>query len=85
MKRSKLHIGGLLLLSTYVGSVAKEDDAIATVKQASADFDGINGLVNNAGIFRDGLLVKIDRKTGGIKKFERPSACPEPSRDEFQP
>ena len=28
---------------------------------------GLNGLVNNAGILRDGLLVKKDRNTGEVK------------------
>jgi 3-oxoacyl-[acyl-carrier protein] reductase len=32
---------------------------------------GLNGLVNNAGILRDGLLVKLDKKTGEIKKLTR--------------
>jgi len=30
---------------------------------------GLNGLVNNAGILRDGLLVKRDRTTGAITKM----------------
>ena len=30
---------------------------------------GLNGLLNNAGILRDGLLVKKDRTTGEIKKL----------------
>ncbi len=56
-------------LNTYVGSVASEEDAIAVVTRASQELGGINGLVNNAGIFRDGLLVKVDKKTGEIKKM----------------
>jgi 3-oxoacyl-[acyl-carrier protein] reductase len=32
---------------------------------------GLNGLINNAGILRDGLLVKKDRETGAIKKMSR--------------
>ena len=32
---------------------------------------GLNGLVNNAGILRDGLLVKRDRTTGAITKLTR--------------
>ena len=30
---------------------------------------GLNGLVNNAGIIRDGLLVKKDRTTGAVTRF----------------
>jgi len=56
-------------LRTYLGSVANEDDAIKIVTQASEDMGGVNALVNNAGIFRDGLLVKKDRKTGEVKKM----------------
>jgi len=56
-------------LRTYVGSVSKEPDVVDVVRRASEDLGGINGLVNNAGIFRDGFLVKLDRKTGGLKKM----------------
>jgi 3-oxoacyl-[acyl-carrier protein] reductase len=54
---------------TYRANVAVESDVIETVRQASEDLGGINGLVNNAGIFRDGLLIKKDKKTGEIKKL----------------
>jgi 3-oxoacyl-[acyl-carrier protein] reductase len=30
---------------------------------------GLNGLVNNAGIIRDGLLVKRDKATGAVVRF----------------
>lgn len=56
-------------LRTYEANVAKEDQVVDLVRRASADFDGINGLINNAGIFRDGLLVKVDKKTGELKKM----------------
>jgi len=36
------------------------------VRWAHEQMGGLNGLVNNAGIIRDGLLVKKDRKTGEI-------------------
>ncbi len=32
---------------------------------------GLNGLVNNAGILRDGLLVKKDRTTGAVAVMDR--------------
>jgi 3-oxoacyl-[acyl-carrier protein] reductase len=32
---------------------------------------GVNGLINNAGILRDGLLVKKDRETGQVKKLSK--------------
>lgn len=42
----------------YACNVASEKEVIATIKQVSDDSGGIHGLVNNAGILRDGLLVK---------------------------
>ena len=56
-------------LQTYVADVANESLVVETVARASEDLDGLNGLINNAGIFRDGLLVKLDKKTGEIKKM----------------
>ena len=44
--------------ATYACNVAKEEDVRATIKQVSDEFGPIHGLVNNAGILRDGLLVK---------------------------
>jgi 3-oxoacyl-[acyl-carrier protein] reductase len=32
---------------------------------------GLNGLINNAGILRDGLLVKKDRATGEVTKLSK--------------
>ena len=50
-------------------NVAEEDDVIALMAAAREKMGGLNALVNNAGIFRDGLLVKKDRKTGELKKM----------------
>jgi 3-oxoacyl-[acyl-carrier protein] reductase len=47
--------------------VASEADVQAFVAWAAAAMGGLNGLVNNAGILRDGLLVKKDRATGEVK------------------
>lgn len=49
--------------------VSKEDDCVAFVAWASEALGGLNSLVNNAGILRDGLLVKRDRETGKVKKL----------------
>ncbi|ATB30155.1 SDR family oxidoreductase [Melittangium boletus] len=49
--------------------VASEDDCAAFVAWAHEAMGGLNGLINNAGILRDGLLVKKDRATGEVKKL----------------
>jgi 3-oxoacyl-[acyl-carrier protein] reductase len=53
----------------FVASVADEAQVTQLVSDAHAALGGLNGLVNNAGIFRDALLVKQDRKTGAIQKM----------------
>lgn len=53
----------------FVANVADEDSVIQLVNDAHEALGGLNGLVNNAGIFRDGLLVKQDRETGAVKKM----------------
>lgn len=50
--------------------VSQETSVVAFVKQAAEQFNGINLLVNNAGILRDGLLVK--EESGWVRKL--PSA-----------
>ncbi len=47
--------------------VSNSVEADAFVSWAAEQMRGLNGLVNNAGILRDGLLVKRDRTTGQIK------------------
>ena len=49
--------------------VANEEDCTAFVTWAHGAMGGLNGLINNAGILRDGLLVKKDRATGEVKKL----------------
>jgi 3-oxoacyl-[acyl-carrier protein] reductase len=51
--------------------VSNEDDCVAFVAWAFDAMGGLNGLVNNAGILRDGLLVKKDRTTGAVTKLSR--------------
>ena len=51
--------------------VASEADVGAFVDWAHGAMGGLNGLVNNAGILRDGLLVKKDRTTGAITKMTK--------------
>jgi 3-oxoacyl-[acyl-carrier protein] reductase len=46
-------------VKTYGADVASEDEVIGLFDRVVADFGGLDGLVNNAGITRDGLLVKF--------------------------
>jgi len=61
--RGKLH--------THRLDVADEKSIADFVAFAHSAMGGLNGLVNNAGILRDGLLVRKDRKTGEVKKMGR--------------
>ena len=49
--------------------VRREGDITEFVAWARDAMGGLNALVNNAGIIRDGMLVKKDRTTGEIKKM----------------
>lgn len=49
--------------------VSNEEDVVSFVKWAHEQMGGLNGLINNAGILRDGLLVKKDKTTGEVKKL----------------
>ena len=51
---------------SYIANVAQEDDVIALFDQIVEDFGALDGLVNNAGITRDGLMIKA--KDGEIIK-----------------
>jgi 3-oxoacyl-[acyl-carrier protein] reductase len=50
-------------------NVADEKECSDFVAAAFDAMGGLNGLVNNAGILRDGLLVKKDKQTGQIQKL----------------
>ena len=51
----------------YLCNVANEEQVSDMVTRAAEDFGGLHGLVNNAGILRDGLLLKV--KDGEISKM----------------
>jgi 3-oxoacyl-[acyl-carrier protein] reductase len=51
--------------------VAAEAESVELVQWAHQQMGGLNGLINNAGILRDGLLVKKDKETGAIKKLSK--------------
>jgi 3-oxoacyl-[acyl-carrier protein] reductase len=49
--------------------VSSEAEVAPAVAWAAGKMGGLNCLINNAGILRDGLLVKKDRATGEVKKL----------------
>ena len=53
----------------FKANVADEEEVGALINDAATALDGLNVLVNNAGIFRDSLLVKKDRNTGELRKM----------------
>ncbi len=61
--------GGKGKLFTRRLDVASETDIASFIDAAWEKLGGLNGLVNNAGILRDGLLVKVDRETGKVTKL----------------
>ena len=52
--------------TSYICNVSKEDEVIAVFDEIEKDNELIHGLINNAGILRDGLLIKV--KDGEIQK-----------------
>jgi 3-oxoacyl-[acyl-carrier protein] reductase len=49
---------------SYQVNVSDEGEVTSAMKQVAVDFGRLDGLVNNAGIVRDGLLVKV--KDGAV-------------------
>src|SRR5262245_7569865 len=49
---------------TYAGNVAEEDQVITALDAVVADFGRLDVIVNNAGIIKDALLVKV--KEGAV-------------------
>ena len=50
----------------YLANVTNEQEVEKTFAQINTDFNGIDGLINNAGILRDGMFVKA--KEGVVSK-----------------
>ncbi len=43
----------------YAANVAREDNVVSLFDDVAKDFGALHGLINNAGILRDGLLLKF--------------------------
>ena len=43
----------------YIADAANEDSVVGTLDQITNDFGSLDGLINNAGIVRDAMLVKV--------------------------
>ena len=56
---AKAELSAQTQVAVYVANVADEAQVEATFAHIDADFNGIDGLINNAGILRDGLLLKV--------------------------
>jgi 3-oxoacyl-[acyl-carrier protein] reductase len=52
----------------YAANVTSEEEVVALFDDVQRDFGGIDGLINNAGITRDSMLVR--RKDGAIEKMK---------------
>ncbi|MEE2025125.1 SDR family oxidoreductase [Alkalimonas mucilaginosa] len=55
---AKAELSASAEVRTYPTNVANEAEVEATFAAINSDFDGLDGLINNAGILRDGLLLK---------------------------
>ncbi len=53
----------------FKANVAVESEVVELIAKARDAMGGLNVLVNNAGIFRDGLLVRKDKTSGEIKSM----------------
>lgn len=53
-------------LQVFQVDVSKEAAVVEGVQKAWDALGGLNCLVNNAGIFKDGLLIKTDKATGKV-------------------
>jgi len=49
---------GAARVETYAANVVHEQDVVATIDRIASDFGALHGLVNNAGITRDAMMLK---------------------------
>ena len=48
-----------IVARTYIANAANEDSVVGALDQITTDFGRLDGLINNAGIVRDAMLVKV--------------------------
>ncbi|OJT17623.1 hypothetical protein BO221_44470 [Archangium sp. Cb G35] len=58
-------------LRTYSADVTRPEDTGEVVRRAQAELGPLNGLVNNAGIARDGRLLKVDERREEVLRMPR--------------
>lgn len=63
---SKCREAGASDAKGYMANIAKEDEVSKLFDNVIADLGGLDGIINNAGITRDGLLIKV--KEGEVQK-----------------
>lgn len=59
LERIATELGGAVKVKAYPGDISSSADADRIVAQVHEDFGNIYGLVNNAGVTQDGLLVRM--------------------------
>ena len=52
-----VHVGAVA--RHYIANAANEDSVVDALDQVTSDFGRLDGLINNAGIVRDAMLVKV--------------------------
>ena len=48
-----------IVARSYVADAANEDNVVGALDRIRVDFGRLDGLINNAGIVRDAMLVKV--------------------------
>jgi 3-oxoacyl-[acyl-carrier protein] reductase len=60
LDETREHCTGLgVVARSYVADAANEDEVVGALGQVTVDFGRLDGLINNAGIVRDAMLVKV--------------------------
>src|SRR5579863_5185256 len=48
-----------IVARTYIADAANEDSVVGALDRVTSDFGRLDGLINNAGIVRDAMLIKV--------------------------